>query len=100
LLRTSFVHHQRAPQEILPVQRFDRFSCIRIVCDFSESKSARLIGNPVAQQTDRIGLDSDFREQSCDLIFGSFKRQISQIQFLHGPFSLGLPASAGAPLRS
>jgi membrane protein implicated in regulation of membrane protease activity len=49
LLRTSFIDYQRPPQEIRSIQRFDRFRRVRIVSDFSESKSARLIGNAVAQ---------------------------------------------------
>jgi hypothetical protein len=84
LLRTSFIHYQGASQKIPPVQTLDRFHRVRIVSNFSESKSAWLVGDAVAQQTDCVGLDPYFREQRCDLIFGSFKRQISQIQFLHG----------------
>jgi len=47
-LRTSFIDHQRAPQKILPIQGFDGFDRIRIISNFSEAKSARLIGESIA----------------------------------------------------
>jgi hypothetical protein len=60
LLRTSFIDYQRAPQEIFSVKTLDRLRRVRIVSNLSEAKSARLIGDAVAQQADLVRLDSKF----------------------------------------
>jgi hypothetical protein len=88
-LRTRFIHYQRASQKIFSIQCFDRLHRVRIVCNFREAEAARLIRKAVAQQRKLIGLHSDLREHRRNLFFGSFERQIAEIQFLHCPFSLG-----------
>jgi hypothetical protein len=88
-LRTRFIHYQGASQKIFSIQCFDRLHRVRIVCNFREAEAARLIRKAVAQQRKLIGLHSDLREHRRNLFFGSFERQIAEIQFLHCPFSLG-----------
>jgi hypothetical protein len=88
-LRARFIHYQRASQKIFSIQCFDRLHRVRIVCNFREAEAARLIRKAVAQQRKLIGLHSDLREHRRNLFFGSFERQIAEIQFLHCPFSLG-----------
>jgi ABC-type enterobactin transport system permease subunit len=40
LLRTSFIHHQITPTEVLAVERVDRAIGFFVVVDFDESKTA------------------------------------------------------------
>jgi hypothetical protein len=89
LLRARFVHNQCAPQKILSVQRFDRFHRLGIICNFSETESARLIRETIPQKRERIGLDSNLGEHCRDLFFRSLERQITEIQFLHDRSPLG-----------
>jgi hypothetical protein len=83
LLGSSFIHHQRAAEKIFSVERFDGFHGVGIICDFRETESARLIGETIPQQGERIGLNSNLREHRGDLLFRSFERQITEIEFLH-----------------
>ncbi|MGC1386178.1 MAG: hypothetical protein WA823_20570 [Candidatus Acidiferrales bacterium] len=48
-LRTRFVDHQRAAQEILSVEGFDRFFGFGIIRELRKTKPARLAGETVAQ---------------------------------------------------
>jgi hypothetical protein len=89
LLRTSFVHNQCAPQKILSIQRFDRFHCFSIICNFGETESARLICETIPQKREGIGLDSNLSEDCRDLFFRSLEGQITEIQFLHDRSPLG-----------
>jgi hypothetical protein len=59
-LRTSFVHDQRAAQEILAIERFDRFVRFGVVAYFGETETARLSRETIAQKRERIGLHADF----------------------------------------
>jgi hypothetical protein len=90
-LRTSFVHDQRAAQKILAVERFDRFICFGVVPNFGETEAARLTRETIAQQRERIRLDTNLRKQCCYLLFRGLEREIAYIQFLHGrsPFASG-----------
>jgi hypothetical protein len=87
-LRTCFVHHQRAAQKILAVERFDCLVCFGIVANFGEAETARLARETITQQRKRIRLHSNFRKQRRYLLFRSLERQISHVQFLHGRYSL------------
>jgi hypothetical protein len=58
-LRTSFIHHQRAPHEILSVQSFDRFFRFAVVSNLRESKSAGLPRKTILQQTERIRMHTN-----------------------------------------
>jgi hypothetical protein len=59
-LRTRLIHDQRAAQEILAVKRFDRFICFGVVANLGETETARLPGETIAQQRERIRLDTNF----------------------------------------
>jgi hypothetical protein len=90
-LRTSFVHDQRAAQEILAIERFDRFVRFGVVAYFGETETARLSRETIAQKRERIRLHTNFRKQRRYLLFRGLERQIAHIQFLHGrsPFASG-----------
>jgi hypothetical protein len=90
-LRTRFIHHQRAAQKILAVERFDGFVCFGVVADFGETEAARLSRETIAQQRERIRLHTNLRKQRRYLLFRGLERQITNIQFLHGrsPFESG-----------
>jgi hypothetical protein len=49
-LRTRFIHHQRAPQEIFSVQSGDGLFRCGIIVNFSETESARLSRESIAKQ--------------------------------------------------
>jgi hypothetical protein len=49
-LGTSFIHHQRAPQEILAIESGDCLFSFRVIANFRETESARLAGKTIAQQ--------------------------------------------------
>jgi hypothetical protein len=59
-LRASFIHDQSASEKILAVERSDCFLSLRIVANFRETEPARLAGEAIAQQGERIGLNSNF----------------------------------------
>jgi hypothetical protein len=82
-LGSRLIHHERAAEEILAVERGDRLFCFRVVANFSESEAARLTSEAIAQQSKGVRLHSDFREQPRHIVFRSFERQISHVQFLH-----------------
>jgi hypothetical protein len=83
LLGPSFIYDQGAAQKVFSVQRFDGFHGVGIISDFRETESARLIRKTIPQQGECIGLNSNFREHRGDLLFRSFERQITEIEFLH-----------------
>jgi hypothetical protein len=90
-LRACFIHHQRAAQKILSVERFDGFVCFGVVANFSETETAWLSRETIAQKRERIRLHANFRKQRRYLLFRGLERQITHIQFLHGrsPFASG-----------
>jgi hypothetical protein len=90
-LRTRFIHNQRAAQKIFAVERFDGFVRFGVVANFSETETARLSRETIAQQRKRIRLHANFRKQRRYLLFRGLERQITHIQFLHGrsPFASG-----------
>src|ERR1700677_240583 len=101
LLGPCFIYNQRSSQKILSVQRLDGFHSFGVVANFSKTKSARLIRKAVPQQRERIGLNSNFREHCRDLLFRSFERQITEIEFLHdrSPWASGQRQSAIKKLK-
>jgi hypothetical protein len=90
-LGTRFIDDERAAQKILAVERFDGFVCFAVVANFSETKTARLSCETIAQQRERIRLHANFRKKRRYLLFSGLERQITHIQFLHGrsPFASG-----------
>jgi hypothetical protein len=95
-LRTRFIDDQRPAQKILAVERFDGFVCFGVVANFSETETARLSREAIAQQRERIRLHTNLRKQRRYLLFGGLERQITNVQFLHGrsPFASGTRAGA------
>jgi hypothetical protein len=49
-LRACFIHHERAPQKFLAVERGDCFFRFGIVTNFSEAETARLACKTVAKK--------------------------------------------------
>jgi hypothetical protein len=95
-LGARFIHDESAAQKIFAVERFDGFVCFGVVANFSETESARLASETIAQKRERIRLHTNFRKQRRYLLFRGFERQITHIQFLHGrsPFASGTCAGA------
>jgi hypothetical protein len=59
-LRAGFVDNQRSAEKILAVERGDCFFRFLVVADFGEAEAARLPGEPVAEQRERIRRNPDF----------------------------------------
>jgi hypothetical protein len=73
-LRTCFIYNQRAAQKILAVERFDGFVCFSVVANFSETETARLSGETIAQKRERIRLHPNFRKKRRYLFFRGLER--------------------------
>jgi hypothetical protein len=61
-LRASFVDHQRPAEKFLSVQSRDGLFSLRVVLDLREAKAARLPGEAIAKQSQRIRLHARFRK--------------------------------------
>jgi hypothetical protein len=83
-LRTSFIHHQRAAKKVFAVKGRNRLLCCAVVMNFGETETARLSCKTIAKQCERIRLYADFSKQRLHLLFCSLKRQVPNVQFLHG----------------
>jgi hypothetical protein len=83
-LRTSFIHHQRAAKKVFAVKSRNRLLCCAVVMNFGETETARLSCKTIAKQCERIWLYADFSKQRLHLLFCSLKRQVPNVQFLHG----------------
>jgi hypothetical protein len=83
-LRTSFIHHQRAAKKVFAVEGCDRLLRCAVVMNFGETETARLSRETIAKQCERIRLYADFSKQRLHLLFCGFKRQVPNVQFLHG----------------
>jgi hypothetical protein len=94
-LRASLIHDQRAAEKFLSIQRRDRLFGFRVVFDFREAKPARLAGEAIAKQSERIGLHARFGKKRCHFLFRSLKRQITHVQFLHVGSPCAPPLQAG-----
>ena len=64
-LRTRFVHHERAAQKILAVQRRDRFLRFGIVTNFSETEPARLARETIASNVSESGCTPISENNAC-----------------------------------
>jgi hypothetical protein len=73
-LRTSFIHDQRPAEEFLAVQCRDGLFSFRVILDFRKAKPARLAGETIAEQSERIGLNARFRKKSLNFLFRSLER--------------------------
>jgi hypothetical protein len=83
-LRTSLIHHQRATEKVFAVQGCNRLLRCAIVMNFGETETAWLSGETIAKECERIRLYADFSKQRLHLLFCSLKRQVPNVQFLHG----------------
>jgi hypothetical protein len=83
-LRTSFIHHQRAAKKVFAVEGCDRLLCCAVVMNFGETETARLSCKTIAKECERIRLYADFSKQRLHLLFCGLKREIPNVQFLHG----------------
>jgi hypothetical protein len=61
-LRASFVDDQRPAEKFLSVQSRDGLFSLRVVLDLREAKAARLPGEAIAKQSQRIRLHARFRK--------------------------------------
>jgi hypothetical protein len=52
--------------------------------NFGETEAARLPGETIAQQRERIRLYADFSKQRLHLLFRCLEREVPNVQFLHG----------------
>jgi len=98
-LWARLIHHERPAEEILAVERRDCLFRFGVVANFRESEASRLTRESIAEQHQRIRLHSDFREKPRHLVFRSFERQISHVQFLHGRLPCACPVRRGTPFR-
>jgi hypothetical protein len=73
-LRTSFIHDQRPAEEFLAVQCRDGLFGFRVILDFRKAKPARLPGETIAKQSERIGLNARFRKKPLNFLFRSLER--------------------------
>jgi len=84
-LGTSFVDDERASQQILAIQARNGFFGCDSVTDFYKGKSARLAGIAIADDRDRIGVDSEVGKFRADILFRDAERKIPYVEFLHRP---------------
>jgi hypothetical protein len=98
-LRSRLIYDERAAEEILAIERGDRFFCFRVVANFGESEAARLTRETIAQQRKGVRLHSDFGEKPRHIVFRSFERQISHVQFLHVRLPCASVVRRGTPFR-
>ena len=68
-LRTSFIDDQRAPKKFLAIQARDGFSRRNIVTDFYKGKAARLAGIAIADNRDRVRVDSELGKFRTNILF-------------------------------
>ena len=87
-LGARLVDDERAPHQVLSVQAGDGLFGRAIIGDFDEAKAARLAGIAVADDRDRIGVDSKISEFRADIFFRNAERKIPHIELFHRCFSL------------
>jgi hypothetical protein len=73
-LWTRFVHHQRPAEEFLSIQCRDGLFGFGVIFYFREAKPARLSGETITKQSERIGLHARFRKQRLHFLFSSLER--------------------------
>ena len=83
-LRTSFVYYQGAAEKVFAVESCNRLLRCAVVVNLGETETARLSGKAIAQQRQRIRLYADFSKQRLHLLFCCLKREVPNVQFLHG----------------
>jgi hypothetical protein len=88
-LRARFVHHEIPAPEILTVQGSDSAIRFFIIVNFDESEAARLTREPIANQTDCRGVNTDLTKPFLELLFRRVERKITDVKLLH----LGTPSA-------
>jgi hypothetical protein len=59
-LRARLIDHERAAEELLPVEGRDGLFGLGVVANFRKSEAARLSCKPIAKKGERIRLNADF----------------------------------------
>ena len=77
---TRFIHHQSAAEEILPVAHGDGTLCFAVVFEIDKSETARLAGEAIPNDLDRVGTETRAREPILQLCFGGLVGQVSNKQ--------------------
>jgi hypothetical protein len=73
-LRTGFVDDEGAAEKFLAVERGNCLFGFSVIFDFRETESARLAGEAIAKQSERIGLHARFGKKSMHVLFCSLER--------------------------
>jgi hypothetical protein len=73
-LRPRFVDYKRAAQELTAIQSRDGLFSLRIVANLRKAKPARLAGETITKERQRIRLHPGFSEQRRHLFFRSLER--------------------------
>jgi hypothetical protein len=73
-LRTSLIHHERAPHEFAPIERRNRLFRFRVVANFCEAKTPRLTCETIPKQSERVGLHAGFCKQRRNFFFRCLER--------------------------
>jgi hypothetical protein len=87
-LRLGFVDHEIAAAEVLTVERVDGFFGVFVGGNFDEGETARLPGEPVANEIDGRGSNSDLSEPLVELVLRRGKRKVANVELLHLPLLL------------
>ena len=77
---TRFIHNQSAAEEILPVAHGDGTLCFAVVFEIDKSKTARLAGEAIPNDLDRVGTETRACEPILQLCFGGLVGQVSNKQ--------------------
>jgi hypothetical protein len=73
-LRARFIHDQGPAEKFFSVQSRNGLFGFRVILDFRKAKPARLAGETIAKQSERVGLHARFRKQRLDFLFSSLER--------------------------
>jgi hypothetical protein len=79
----GLVNHDASSFELLPVQRLNGALGFFIILNFNKAKATGLACEAVADQHDAGRSYSGLREPFSDFFFGSLKRKIPDVKFLH-----------------
>jgi hypothetical protein len=82
--RPSFIHHQRTAQKILAIAGLNGAFRLFVIAEFREAESARLTGEFIADDLNRIGLESVPSEPILQLGLTGLVRKVAYKQFFQG----------------
>jgi hypothetical protein len=81
--RARFVNHDASSFELLPVQRLNGALGFFIILNFNKAEATGLACEAVPDQHDAGRSYAGLREPFSDFFFGSLKRKIPDVKFLH-----------------